>query len=299
MLEQVSFDHGLRVRGTPLWVDASRKRPLCLLTGAGLGLPPAHRRAVASPELCEALLSAGYRGSILPAPYDRWVGIGGREVQLVAAGPLGAAVAVVSSGRERIVVAGLLRQAQVHWPRGELLVATVPTLEQPGASFAQVARGVEMFARQAVLEQAPATVVVDSVEAALALAARLAERGVQLAPRGLLAKVMAQEPASEGVALGLWGGRVGRGRVAVVDTGLAAWAGLPPLRVPPAATFRLRWYADWAALRHAASMTGARAVVLVGAPSEKVARRELADVELRVVVPASQLGLKIEAPGSM
>ncbi|MBI3179865.1 MAG: hypothetical protein HYZ27_09410, partial [Deltaproteobacteria bacterium] len=98
MLEQVSFDHGVRVRGTPLWVDASRKRPLCLLTGIAAGLPPAHKRAVASPDLCAALARAHYRGSVLPAPYDRWVGVGGREVKLVEAGPLGAAVAVVSSG---------------------------------------------------------------------------------------------------------------------------------------------------------------------------------------------------------
>ncbi|MEE8410615.1 MAG: hypothetical protein V3T05_13515 [Myxococcota bacterium] len=295
MFDRVAYDRGVHLRGTSLWFDAERKRELCVLTCLTARLPPLHKRAVASPDMVAALERSGFRGAVLPAPWDRWIGLGGQQVRLLPAGAEpGAAIVMVSSGREIVLLAGLLRRHMVKWPRAEHLVAVTPALGHRGAGRDQVLRGLEMFIDQAEADGVRAAVAVDSLEVGIELHNALLHRGRQLRPMGLLAKLIGDGGASMHSTLALAGGRVAASaRVAWVDTGVAAWTGR---RVPatPAATFRFRWYADWSTLRHAVSMTGASRVALVVPPTVTPAlvRRNLGSaVEVRLLGTSRQLAL--------
>jgi len=293
MFEKVAFDRGIHVRGTPLWFDAERKREMCVLTSLAARLPPRHARVVASADVAAALERAGWSGRVLPAPWERWTGLGGRQVRLQRVRPdSGAAVVSVSAGRERIIVTGLLHKSPIKWPRADLLVAATPTLSHRGASFDQVVRGLGMFIDQAERDDARAVVLVDSLEVGLALNSALRASG--RAPRllGSLGRLAEEVRGRPRLGLALTGTRASEARVAWVDSGLGPFgAGIP--RVSVAATFRLRWYADWAALKHAVSMSRAPKVALVGlsAAEEGATRRHLGKVEVVRLGRARQLNL--------
>jgi hypothetical protein len=295
MFERISYDRGVHLRGTPLWFDAERKRELCVLTGLYGRIPPLHKRTVAGPELVTALAKLGYR-AVLPAPWDRWVGLGGCQVKLVSAGVRpGAACATVARGKELVVVAGLLRHEVITWPRADQLVAVVPALAHRGGARDQVMRGLEMFVDQAEADGARGVVLVDTGEVGLEVYAGLAARGRLLRPTGVLGKLVEQPDLPHTrVALALAGSRVSdQARVAWVDTGVNAWAGARQRR-PPAATFRLKFYADWSTLRHAVSMTGAAHVSLVapGGATQEIAAQYLGSgVDVRLLGAAEQLDL--------
>jgi hypothetical protein len=293
MFEKVGFNRGVHVRGTPLWFDAERRRPLCVLTGLAARLPPGHARVVASADIATALNRAGWAGRVLPAPWERWTGLGGRQVRLQRAQPdSGSAVVSVSSGRERIVVAGLLHAAPIRWPRADLLVALAPTLGHRGASIAQVTRGLGMFIDQAEREGAPARVLVDSLEVGLMLATALTAGGRTPRILGVLGKLAAGEiVGSSHLTLALTGGRPSRARVAWVDSGLGPFGAGPP-RGAVASTFRLRWYADWKALKQAVKESRAPRVALAGlSRAEEAAAGRRLGVEVVRLGRARQLSL--------
>src|SRR5687768_10053574 len=82
MPPRLNYDRGIHFVGTPLWFDSERPQRLCVVTSLNNRLPPPHERIVASTELAEALVRAGYEGLVLPTPRDRWVGVGGQNMQL-------------------------------------------------------------------------------------------------------------------------------------------------------------------------------------------------------------------------
>ncbi|MBI5511855.1 MAG: hypothetical protein HY903_24125 [Deltaproteobacteria bacterium] len=297
MLANVSFEHGVHLRGTPLWFDADRKRPLCVATSLAAGLPPKHDRLVLSSPMAEALTRAGFKGEFLPAPFERWIGLGGQEVRLVEApGALGAAYVEVASGTERYLVTGLMRKQVIHWPQADVLVATVPALQHRGATLERVLKGLELFLDQAAVDKIHVLVVVGSVEVALLVHQALASRGRKLRLVGLARKLApAADTAGKGAALGVWDARPPAGaRVAWVDCGIVSLKQADRGGRSPDATFRLAWYADWVALKHAVTVCGARAVALVAAPqaAKAVAGTKLGPgVALRWLGSARQLSL--------
>ncbi|OGQ90905.1 MAG: hypothetical protein A2289_26840 [Deltaproteobacteria bacterium RIFOXYA12_FULL_58_15] len=301
MIEQVSFDRGIHLRGTLLWFDAEIKRGICVLTGLpGARLPPRHARAVGSTDLARVLERGGYGRRVLPAAWERWVGLGGRQVCLLpVASVVGCAVAQVSTGKQRMVFAGCLRAMPLKWPKCDLVVATTPALSHRGAAYEQVVRGLGIFAEQAIAEKARAVVLTDSLEVAVELCVSLQNHGLLPTPLGLVAKLW--EAAEAGgakaqphVSVALSNAKVSaKARVAWVDTGLGSFgAGQPKLDV--AATFRLRWFADWAVLKNAVTMTGARSVVLTGVANQLRAKvvQQLGDgIEVALLGAAKQLAL--------
>src|SRR5438045_3337555 len=107
---RVTAARGVHVRGTPLWIDAARKRELCVVTCITDRLPPTHVRLVATIELARLLAAARHRGNVLPTPRERWVGVGGERLQLVDAGVGGLAAGVlVTLAEENVLVTGPLR----------------------------------------------------------------------------------------------------------------------------------------------------------------------------------------------
>lgn len=301
MIERVSFDRGVHLRGTPLWFDAERHRELCVVTGLHDRLPPVHARAIATNELCELLARMGYGGAVLPTPWERWVGVGGHQLELVDVGarPFGAG-ALVAMGREHLLIAGRLRQESLDWPRAEHLVVQVPALSHRGGTLAQGRDDLLRFAAQAERDGAHASVVVESLEVGHALIAALQAAG--LAPRaaGLLGKLGGRTAARRaGVSVILARGRIPRdARVAFFDTGLGEWRREATRGPAPAATFKTRWYADLDALAAVVTATGARRVSLLGvAPSMRaeVARRLGDAVQVQWFSRPRQLELAAES----
>jgi hypothetical protein len=150
-----------------------------------------------------------------------------------------------------------------------------------------------MFIDQAEVDRVPARLVVDSIEVGLALDAALRATGREARLLGPLGKLAEERSAARPhLSMALASSGVSRARVAWVDSGLGPFgAGAP--RGPVAATFRLRWYADWPALKHAVSMSRAPRVALIGlsAAEAATARKQLAKVEVVRLGSARQLEL--------
>jgi hypothetical protein len=245
----------VHVRGTPLWIDAAVRRPLCVVTSIIDRLPPAHARLLATVELARLLAAAGHKSKVLPTPRDRWVGVGGERLQLVEAGPHGlAAGAQVTLADEIVLVTGPLRAATVDWPRADHIVAHLPALQHRGEDLDVTA---DAIANAAARDRC--SVRVESLEIAQAVITALHARGVVCAGRGLLRHLEAPQRAPGRVSVGL--GRLphaGVGRRIDVDSGLARLKGSAAQRLA------LRWYADRRAVQELAQSTSVRRLTLVG-----------------------------------
>lgn len=266
-LSRVSYDRGVHLRGTRLWVDAARRREVCVLTTLLDRLPPAHAQLIASTETAELLTRAGYAATLLPTPVGRWLGVGGVRLKLldVGARPAGAAI-YAALGNEHVLAAGPLRRTELDLPKADVLVAGVPALEHRGGSLAQAIDGVVAMG-QAPARSARTVVVVECVEIGLALAAALSDAELPFNALGLLGKLTGGVDADHVPALTLTLARArlpSRARLVFIDTGLGEWH-RARARFAIDATFRVRWFADAGRLVDVITETGARSVCLLGA----------------------------------
>jgi hypothetical protein len=284
LAERVAFDRGVHLRGTAIWIDPERKRELALLTAVGSRLPPVCSRAVASASVAEMLGRAGYRGSVLPAPPERWVGVGGQEVRFVDTGP-GASAVLVALGRDRYLHAGALRREPLEWPEAHHVIVRLPALEHRGGELDQAVTALRLFLATAESDGVAATVLADAMEPALALL----EAGLPLAPVGLLARLAGSvEQKRPRFELAVQRAPARKGRVAHLDTGLGRLAGTPD------ATVRLRWWADGLALAAMVRACRAEGVTVLGLPaarSEALGALLGPSVRLRCLGGAEQLTL--------
>ncbi len=252
---RVTTAFGVHVRGTPLWIDAATKRPLCVVTTIIDRLPPPHARLLSSVELAKLLTAAGHKSKVLPTPRDRWVGVGGERLQLVEAGPRGlAAGAQVTLADEILLVTGPLRAAPVDWPRADHIVAHLPALHHRGDDLETTADAIAKVA-----SRDRCSVRVESLEVAQALIIALHARGVVCSGRGLVRHLEAPQRTPGRVSIGL--GRLAHGRVGRtvdVDSGLRRLKGSAGQRLA------LRWYADRKAVEELAQSTAVRRLTLVG-----------------------------------
>lgn len=249
----VAYDSGLHLRGTQIWFDSDRKRKLCLVTSLGTRLPPRHLRACAPEAVAAALQSCGYKGTLLPAQSDQWIGLGGKQLQFIADGAV-----LVLHGTEKLLVAGHVRRPLVSWPKAHHVVASLPAIGLRGSTLPRVQKGLQLFLQQATRDQRPAHVVIDSVAVGMLLAPALALR-----PVGILRDLVDGTSARGTPTIGVPGARgvAPEARIAAVDTGVAE------LSSRPDATFRLAWWADVAAVRHLMRTTGAQVLTAIGVPA--------------------------------
>ena len=268
MFNSVGFEQGLHIRGTPLWLDASRRRELCVLTGLERRLPPHHTRLVASSALAAALQAAGYPGSILPSPTARWLGLGGVRLQLLdLQQPFGAAAAWVELPTQQLLVAGMLRAPeQVSWPSAEHFVARAPALLHEGlplpALCLQLVQRIEALCHQNIKP----TLWVDHLEVGAAVVAELQKLGQRVCPRGLLGLLLPKTTADKSaLALDI---TVAPGRQAMaragrmfIDSGIGGWRDVhvPEMR-------RVQYFATLADLRHIVARCQATQVTLAQVP---------------------------------
>jgi len=244
------------------------------VTSLALGLPPRHERLSSAPKWRRRSREPAFADPFCPRHGTvGWGSAARRSSSVPARAGAGAAGVLVAMGTERVLVTGLIRKEVARWPGADLLVATTPALSGRGGSLERVQKGLALFLDQANNEGARAAVVVGSVEAALDLNETLAKAGRVLKPVGLLAKLVASpagaasnRPSASGTRRPTPGARV-----AWVDCGLADYKRARVGAPAPEATFRLRYYGDWIALKHAATVSMARQVVLIGASSQSLA----------------------------
>lgn len=283
-LELITFDRGIHLRGTPLWFDAATRRELCVVTSLPSRQPPVHQRIAASPAMAVVLKRSGYKGTVLPVPWGRWIGMGGQMVQLLdVQSPLGGAAGLVLHGGKKYLITGTLRSSPAFWPRAEELIAHVPALLLNGQPLPEAIAQLNGFLRRAAQHKARGRVVVDCAEAAMAVINGLVAAGWSAKPVGLLARLMGAAASGRGgISVSLMGQRLPTtGWVARVWTRPSAVT-----KLDDAATqldLPLQWLADLKTLKTLAAATGVLQLTLIGVEPQIQANvvralRDLADV---------------------
>jgi Cft2 family RNA processing exonuclease len=103
----IEFNHGIRVVGTELWLDATRPRPLGFISHAHSDHTARHQQVIATQatwSLCRRRL--GQKSKITPLEYRKPCSMDGFSVELLPSGHmLGAAQILIQNG-QRIVYTG-------------------------------------------------------------------------------------------------------------------------------------------------------------------------------------------------
>ncbi len=223
-LPVVRYDRGVQVAGSPLWLDASTARELCMLTTLENKLPPLHKRVLASAPMADALSRAGYRTHVLPVPWRRSIGVGGFQVELIDLGhELGFAHALLESSLHRILYLGKTHHSNALLPKAEHVVMSMPVPNPvlPGVDVDCAVRELEIL----MASQVRLLIEVDNIGLAAILYRRLAERGFFLNASGMLGKLLLPPQVSDKVLaqlpmMRLQGRPMLRGRrLCMVETG--------------------------------------------------------------------------------
>ncbi len=98
----IEYAHGIRVKGTDLWMDASRKKPLCFVSHAHGDHLRRHETVVATPETVRLCVHRARVKNTVGIPFGRTSEIGGAEVELFPSGHIhGAAqIRIRKDGRD-------------------------------------------------------------------------------------------------------------------------------------------------------------------------------------------------------
>jgi hypothetical protein len=284
MFQPMAYEQGVRLRGKPLWFDASRRRELCVLTSLEARLPLLHRRTLASSPLAAALQAAGLAKDILPSPWRRPLGVAGLRMQLIdAAAPLGGAAALLEIGAGEALMMGLLRQQPADWPTCASVTARLPALLHMGQGLPAVALQAAQALESQLKRGGPARLFVEHFEVGVVLLQAISAMGVPIVGRGNLHRLWQAVPGlpAPSAVLGCASVSVGRpvralppGAV-VVDTGLGLFAGVPGLA--DTLCMQLQYFANVAQVLLMLEKTGARhlTVAQVSSPGESALRRAL------------------------
>ena len=269
MLDRIAFDRGAHVRGTPLWFDPEVRRELGVVTSLIHRPRVTHKRTVASASVAKVLLSLGYKGSLLPAPEGRWVGVGGQKLEFLHSGWLSCSPALLSVGSARLLFVGALPESSLEWPQAHHLVVGSSLelrAEHKGAPLERVMeRLVDLGLKE---EQSPRLqICVDTLDVGRAAFCALTSAGVPTHPVGVLAKLLGRRTER---VVGKFGVRLAmasemsatEGRLVRVDTGLERW----PHRRRPDITLRLKFFGGADALVDAVERTGAQSISISGSP---------------------------------
>lgn len=265
----LSYDRGVHLRGTPLWFDSARAQALCVVTQAPLRALPAHARVVV-PMALGAIDAVIHRAdSVLPTPNDRWVGVGGQQLEFLGVNRRWsvAALVVVRGERYLFLPSGGVDSSE-GWPSASHVVAPAPPARFRGGSVDRAVAGLANFADTAFAANADVRVQVDDVDLADALAGRLCELSFAVQRIGWLGKLGAPaEVLGEAVRSARQGRRIRIGvdgkpapgaRVAVVESRRGA------KETPRDATFRVDWHGDYNALGILARSVKAQKVTVFG-----------------------------------
>ncbi|MBC7794624.1 MAG: hypothetical protein H7Z43_13045 [Clostridia bacterium] len=179
---------GVHLRGTPLWIDAAKRRELCIVTCVLTRMPPAHARLVTCQGIAGLLKRAGHKSTVLASPPERWLGVAGQRLQIVESGVSElASAAYIALADDHLLVTGPLRFGANDWPRVDHVVAHVPALRHHGTDLDDIAdRIATRVGTSSTKASARYSVRVECLEVAAAVAKALEARGIGCSPRGLV-----------------------------------------------------------------------------------------------------------------
>ena len=245
--------------------------------------------------LANALVSVGYKTPVLPVPWDKWVVYGGQKLKFLDFGGAFGTGGALITGTERVLVAGVLPiELKIQWQPADHLVVSLPAFHHRGAQPEQVVGSVCSFAAQAKVDSVSAGILVDSLDVGHFMVEACRASGVDIRPIGLLAKALAEKSLSrKGTTIGLVGTRMNAKRICWVDAGLRRSIRDYSVKAP-AATFRLKWYADLESVKKALWGTGAKRLSVVGldsATASELAKKLGSKIHVRGLTTSRQLEL--------
>lgn len=288
----IGIDCGIFVRGTPLWVDAQRKKSHAIATGITDKLPPRHERLLTSIVSAGMLDRAGLQAGVLPATFRQWMGFGGRQVQLVDLGSkAGETGVLIDDGKRRTLVLAALIPGIESLPPVDHLVVGATGLDHTG-------RGLKQVLSELVSEYGEGQKVVlrvENLELGTATLDLLDEMGVSAAGRGLLGRFVGKSKSgSKGWAVAFAKDTLrGSAQEVWLDTGRGRFGGR--------ATTRVGYYGGFDALDEALQMTQSPALTLYDADRSLVLPEALmSGLELMIHHPREKsMTLGFEALGSL
>lgn len=254
--QDIGIDRGVFVRGTPLWLDAHRKKSHAIGTCIEDKLPPRHERLLTSIVSAGMLERAGLQAGVLPATFRQWMGFGGRQVQLVDIGSkAGEAGVLIDDGKRRtLVLSGLIP--------GIASLPPVDHLVLPAAGLAHEGRGLNQVLSELASNHGEGQKVVlrvETLELGVSTLELLSEMGVPAVGRGLLGRFIGKSKASaKGWVVAFAKDTIrGLSQEVLLDTGRGRFSGQLATSVG--------YYGGFDALHEALQMTQAPALTLYDA----------------------------------
>lgn len=254
--QDIGIDRGVFVRGTPLWLDAQRKKSHAIGTCIEDKLPPRHERLLTSIVSAGMLDRAGLQAGVLPATFRQWMGFGGRQVQLVDIGSkAGEAGVLIDDGKRRTLVLSGLIPGIASLPPVDHLVLRAAGLAHEGRELGVVLS--ELAAKHG--EGRKVVLRVETLEVGLAALQLLDQMSIPALGRGLLGRLIGKSNASaKGWAVAFAKDTLrGAAEQVLLDTGRGRFSGQLATSVS--------YYGGFDALDEALQMTQSPALTLYDA----------------------------------
>ena len=266
--QDIGVDRGIFVRGTPIWLDAQRKKSHVILTSIQDRLPVRHERLLTSISMAAMLERAGLQVSVLPGTFRQWMGFGGRQVQLVELGNSHAETGVlIDDGSRRTLVLPSLVPGIDALPPVDHVVLTARGLGHAGERLPT--------ALLALLEGAQSStrkiIRVETLGVGLEVVRFLESQGVSVRPIGLLGRLCPKTagPRHAWVVAFAKEKVRGAGDEMILNTGCGG-IGDPEAQA-------IRYYGGYQELEEIMEMTTARALTLVDLPRSQNLPKSLAN----------------------
>ena len=107
LLPPVDLHRGLKLRGTQLWMDATRSRPLSFVSHAHSDHVARHKRIICSPSTAELIRHKVSRTALEPRPHREPFTLDGMTLELLSAGHmLGSSQLLIEHRGRRIIYSG-------------------------------------------------------------------------------------------------------------------------------------------------------------------------------------------------
>ncbi len=290
--QDIGVDRGIFVRGTPIWLDAQRKKSHVILTSIEDRLPVKHERLLTSISMAAMLDRAGLQVPVLPGTFRQWMGFGGRQVQLVELGTSQAETGVLldDGSRRTLVLPSVVPNIDALPPVDHLVVKArgLGHLGEPLLGALEALAGPRQDSTRKIIR-------VESLGVGLEVLRVLKELGVPARPIGLLGRLCPKTagPRHSWVVAFPKDKVRGSGQEVLLNTGCGDLHSAEALSV--------KHYGGYEELELVLRMTTARSLTLVDVPRGEVSPKNLAsDWNLTVHHPVEKsMSLDFEASGRL
>ena len=290
--QDIGVDRGIFVRGTPIWLDAQRKKSHVILTSIRDRLPVKHERLLTSISMAAMLDRAGLEVPVLPGTFRQWMGFGGRQVQLVELGTSQAETGVLlDDGHCRTLVLPSLVPGIDALPPVEHLVVTARAFGHSGESLLSILDALVRDSQDSTRR----IIRVETLAVGLEVIRFLESQGVAVRPIGLLGRLCPKSPGPRHA----WVVAFAKEKVRGAGDEVHLNTGCGGINRPDAQA--VRYYGGYSELEEVLKMTTASSATLVDLPRGEVLPETLASGwNLTVHHPVEKsMSLDFEAHGRL